>query len=366
MKKKFLVFSLVLLFLLGTVNQAMAKTKEPRLETVKEKIAWLQKNGYVIGDEEGKLNLNDPINRAEITKLIIHALDLESEAEKMKQEDPAFSDIEKDYWANGYINLATKGQEKKGLPPFIHGYEDKTFKPKENTRYSELSKILVALGKEDLNRDLIDQANKNWPKQWMDWAAAQGYYADIYVPEASNYISRDKALAMFYNFLYVEKGGNSDAKKTKVEIAFIGADGISETQVYEGKVGQSFKEAGIDLSSIKSKPGYRTKWSPMEPHDDTLIKDGRNYYEVEYLKDDRKEVEVEIIFTSEDGKSETEVYKAKVGQTFKEVGIDLSNATAAPGYEAVWSPEKPKEDTIIKESGNIYEVKFVRLEGING
>jgi len=131
--KKLLVALLVLTFLLSTLNVGFAADEELPSEVVRA-----QALGILKGDEQGNLNLDKPITRAEALALIMRISGLESSANLMTGQTQ-FPDVNADaglQWATGYINLGV-GQE------IINGYPDGTFKGRNEVTYAEMAKMLL-------------------------------------------------------------------------------------------------------------------------------------------------------------------------------------------------------------------------------
>ena len=87
-------------------------------------------NGY----EDGTFRPEGTVTRAELAKMIIHAMDKADVAEILKGET-RFSDISTDAWYTGVVNVAVNNG-------FINGYPDGTFKPANNLTRAEVSRIL--------------------------------------------------------------------------------------------------------------------------------------------------------------------------------------------------------------------------------
>ena len=69
-----------------------------------EAIKSMQNAGIVIGDENGDLQLDSPVTRAEFSKLIYEVLESENSS-ILNFDDTSleFSDINSDFWAYNYI-----------------------------------------------------------------------------------------------------------------------------------------------------------------------------------------------------------------------------------------------------------------------
>ena len=222
MNKKFLSLVLALVMVLGTFSSVFAapaekkETKEapkaaetvvPKLTGKKAKIDWLKDRGYISGrkvNEDPKNNdlaLDKTIQRAEVSKLLVFATGNENKVDALKGIT-IYKDVELNYWANGYINVGSTEPSKANNLPFLLGYPGNVFKPVNNVTYAELAKMLVTLTKTDLTKAMHDQANANWPAQWMAWAADLGIFDDVTVADANKAVNREDAFTMIFNAMY--------------------------------------------------------------------------------------------------------------------------------------------------------------------
>ncbi len=105
-----------------------------------EQLSVLYDYGIFRGDENGDLNLDKNITRAEFCKVILTAVGY-SDGELNKIIDAEdFSDVAGDYWAYLYIKSARRLS-------FIDGYEDGNFLPENDITLNEVIKIVInALG----------------------------------------------------------------------------------------------------------------------------------------------------------------------------------------------------------------------------
>lgn len=222
MNKKFLSLVLALVMVLGTFSSVFAapaekkETKEapkaaetvvPKLTGKKAKIDWLKDRGYISGrkvNEDPKNNdlaLDKTIQRAEVSKLLVFTTGNENKVDALKGIT-IYKDVELNYWANGYINVGSTEPSKANNLPFLLGYPGNVFKPVNNVTYAELAKMLVTLTKTDLTKAMHDQANANWPAQWMAWAADLGIFDDVTVADANKAVNREDAFTMIFNAMY--------------------------------------------------------------------------------------------------------------------------------------------------------------------
>lgn len=97
-----------------------------------EPVLNLSARGVVKGYDDGTYRPNASITRGQASKILANVLGLDT----VNVKDPGFKDVSK---ANGYYGaiaaLAQAG--------YIKGYDDKTFRPNDNLRRSQMAKILT-------------------------------------------------------------------------------------------------------------------------------------------------------------------------------------------------------------------------------
>ncbi|GLI20066.1 hypothetical protein TSYNTROPHJE_18790 [Tepidanaerobacter syntrophicus] len=138
--KKLLVTLLVFAFVLSTFTVGFAATSSGSVndENLPKEVVRAMALGYLKGDDQGNLNLDKPITRAEALAIVIRISGLETSADLMKGQTK-FADVNADpslQWATGYINLGV-GQ---GI---INGYPDGTFRGNANVTYAEMAKMII-------------------------------------------------------------------------------------------------------------------------------------------------------------------------------------------------------------------------------
>lgn len=120
----------------------------------------------ISGYDDGTFKPDDLVTRAQITKMIVDALNERTMAEASKAKSQ-FTDVN-DHWAQGYINQGVADQ-------FIAGYGDGTFGPDDNVTYVQAQKMLVSA----LGYETYAQGNGGWPNGYKAWASSQGITAGI-------------------------------------------------------------------------------------------------------------------------------------------------------------------------------------------
>lgn len=178
---------MVLILILAISSLAAATNVEQQTEAAKRLVAM----GILTGYEDGSLKLENNITRAEFATLAVRLLNRDGEVANYKK-DTIFSDVKKESWASGYINIAVE----EGL---ITGYEDETFRPQQSITYAEILAILVrALGYDDK----ID-TNEPWPTNYTKKATELGIDADMTI-SANEKATRGDVVLFVDNSLVVE------------------------------------------------------------------------------------------------------------------------------------------------------------------
>lgn len=140
-------------------------------EMMKKAIEVMASKGIIGGKGEGKFDPDAPISRSEFTKLIVRTLYIYD-----KDAEANFKDIKKGTW--DYLYIASSKQEK-----LIDGYEDITFRGKNNIQKQEIIKICAAVLNEmkgyyfpkDEQKYLSYSDNiPNWVKKYVALATREG------------------------------------------------------------------------------------------------------------------------------------------------------------------------------------------------
>ena len=202
MLKRF-VNVLVIVMFLSIFNISVFASKDNGLE----KVNFLKEKGIIDGYPDGSLGLEKNLKRSEITKILVYSLGDKNKAIELQGKEMPFSDVGKDYWANGVISYAKNNMN------LISGYPDGTFKGENNITNAELLKILVC-HKKNLNTTAIN--NAKWPYDWIKWAEEENICGKNINPNA--YANRKDAFQFLYNAIYSNSENNkSKNKKLKNE-----------------------------------------------------------------------------------------------------------------------------------------------------
>jgi uncharacterized protein YuzE len=134
--KKILALVLALTLVLGTFSFAAAAPKDVAGTDCEEAVARLGALGIIVGYPDGTFRPDQPVTRAEFSKIIVAALGI-GEAAQYAAGVTRFPDVAADHWASGYINVAVD-------VGVIVGYPDGTFLPENQVTYAEAIKMIVA------------------------------------------------------------------------------------------------------------------------------------------------------------------------------------------------------------------------------
>lgn len=97
----------------------------------KAAVEYVQSNNIVKGYEDKTFKPNNPINRAEFTKILILA---KTGSEPAAPQEPCFPDVENGVWFERYVCYAKSSN-------ILGGYPDGSFRPTSNINFAEASKI---------------------------------------------------------------------------------------------------------------------------------------------------------------------------------------------------------------------------------
>ncbi|MDU2503698.1 MAG: S-layer homology domain-containing protein [Peptoniphilus harei] len=200
MLKRF-VNLLVIVMFLSIFNISVFASKDNGLE----KVNFLKEKGIIDGYPDGSLGLEKNLKRSEITKILVYSLADKNKAIELQGKEIPFSDVGKDYWANGVISYAKNNMN------LISGYPDGTFKGEKNITNAELLKILVC-HKKNLNKTAIN--NAKWPYDWIKWAEEENICGKNINP--NSFALRKDAFQYLYNTIYSNSENyKSESKKSK-------------------------------------------------------------------------------------------------------------------------------------------------------
>jgi hypothetical protein len=136
--------------------------------------------------EDNTFRPDNLITRAEVTKVVVAALNQTAAAENMKGSTN-FSDVAADFWGSGYINAGVQNG-------FINGRDDGTFDPQANVSYAEIVKMLVATMGYEQYADYMG----GYPNGYIAIANSEGVTAGVNA-KADDKVTRAQVAQLVYN-----------------------------------------------------------------------------------------------------------------------------------------------------------------------
>lgn len=179
-----------------------------------DKVGVLQGKNIVVGRDEGDLQLDSTLTRAEFMKLLVHASGMESVLEKQQYDRNSFKDVPASHWAFKYIEF----MKSLGV---ASGYPDGGFKPDDSISYEEVISFVVRIDRDF--KDIKKTQGKNWATPYIDYAKREGLLEGITVTEFTKKSIRRDIFDFVYNALPMLETRNVlrdklvDAKKKSEE-----------------------------------------------------------------------------------------------------------------------------------------------------
>lgn len=200
MKRKNITMSIILaVTMLLTMMSGLVASARSDMDTV---IFDLQSLGIMVGDENGNMELEQPVTRAEFTAIVIRLMGME-DVTALSVADGKFSDVPESYWAAGHINLLS------GLR-VIEGTSATTFEPEANITVEAACKILV----NTLGYSTPANAKGGFPTGYMMQASEIGLLKNIGQTQIP--LTRGEIARLVYNALDIDmmvlSASGSDAR----------------------------------------------------------------------------------------------------------------------------------------------------------
>lgn len=194
-------------------------------------------NGY----EDGTFLPDNLITRAEVTKVVVAALNMTESAEGMSGSTQ-FTDMdESSAWANGYVNAGVQ-------VGFINGMGDGTFAPKANVTYAQIVKMLVS----SLNYNEYAEFMGGYPNGYLSIANSEGITDGVRLG-ADETVTRAQVAQLVYNFLNTPL-----VERTKMEYNSSGQI-VPVLEQMNGKDGNDYKTILTENFDAYFVEGYVTK-----------------------------------------------------------------------------------------------------------
>ncbi|NMA84693.1 MAG: S-layer homology domain-containing protein [Epulopiscium sp.] len=143
--------------------------------------------GLLQGYPDGTLGLDRPINRVEMTVLLIRLLGYESNI-VIGAENHQFKDINGNYWGQPWIQKAAALALMKGFP-------DQTFRPEQSITYAEAVALMVRLMKKE------DNLVGDWPMNYMNRGREIGILPPGLNKEPNQHLTRGEVSEIIWNTL---------------------------------------------------------------------------------------------------------------------------------------------------------------------
>lgn len=179
--------------------------------------------GIMIGDENGNLNLDENVTRAEFTTIVLRMLGL---ADSGSNAVTSFADVPATHWASGAINLAAQLK-------IVNGYGDGNFGPEDTVTYEQATKMIVAA----LGYTPMAESNGGYPGGYQVVASQKGLFSGVTGISMVAPAVRGDIATMVVNALTVplmeQTGYGTETKFETVSTHLLDKLGITK---YEGKV----------------------------------------------------------------------------------------------------------------------------------
>ncbi|MBQ4516191.1 MAG: S-layer homology domain-containing protein [Clostridia bacterium] len=203
------IFSLLLAFCISLSLLVYVEAEEIVAVSTESASELLFDMGLLKGDENGNLNGDSEITRAEFLMMLSRIM-----PEYAGVKEIAFTDVSADHWAADCIGFFTS----KGI---IDGYGEDIFAPDEKVKLEQAVKIaLVSLG--------LSNESLEYPEGFLIAGAKYGLLGGVNtVPSAE--LKRDEASTLIFNMLCAQKSdGNRLINSLDKKIYFISKDGADD------------------------------------------------------------------------------------------------------------------------------------------
>jgi len=216
--------------------------------------------GIINGDENGNLNLEKNVTRAEFVKMALSA-SVYKDSVNENSNLSVFSDVSSKHWAAGYIKQAVDLS-------WLTGYLDGTFKPNNNITLEEAATVILKMMGYQ-NSDLIGA----FPYAQIHKFEALGLNKNMNV-EKGQLLTRKDCVTIFYNLI------NSKTKNNTFYGASIGVifDELGNVN-YNALLNKEISQAVVYKTSIESaipftltnisvyRDGLKTEINKIEKYD---------------------------------------------------------------------------------------------------
>lgn len=294
--------------------------------------------GIINGFEDGTFKPDDPVTRAQFTKIICYALNVGS-IQYSESDRAKFPDVDPDHWAIDNITTARNS----GI---INGYDDGTFKPEEYVLYEQAVKMTVcALGYTEERAIRESGTQSAYPYGYLNLATKAKLLNKITGAKIGEPLTRGRVARLIDNMLNAETF-DSETGKTGSTLK----ETTSSRMSVEGRI------VAIYGSSIYYNETSKCNKKQIELE---LSNGDREFYGIEGLGNininDYLGKSVVIYYEEEAGVDYYEAYKiAEQSKRNAEYKINIDDIEDITGTSVeYWSEEEQDTEKISIDSGNL-------------
>lgn len=151
--------------------------------------------GVVSGTGNGQFSPDGHLTRAQLCKMAVEILGMGEQAQAQEYRT-IFTDMGKNHWARGYVNLAaiTEVPEGSGTRLML-GLGNGTFGPDREVTYQEAATLALRI------LGYGEEANRAWPYSAIETATQLGLDRDLGLERPSAPITRGQTALLFYHLL---------------------------------------------------------------------------------------------------------------------------------------------------------------------
>ena len=256
--------------------------------------------GVISGYEDGTFKPDDKITRAEVSTMIVAAINRTADA-KGQMGNTKFADMnnEAKKWASGYVNVAVSED-------IIAGFEDGTFRPDEQVTYVQVVKMLVCAAGYGQYASYLG----GWPNGYLSVASDKGITVGVSAGQ-DEAVTRAQVAQLIYNTL---------------DVPMVASSGFSISET-----------TGAVVPSLKIMDGKGTGSDKRDYQ--TLLTQKHNAYKVEGMvketnrtnssKYDANEVSFEIQYTENYDDSDIVIPKNSKSSDYRSVDVYVGDTAAA-------------------------------------
>lgn len=178
--------------------------KDVEDETLSLAVDTLAALGVVSGTGDGQFSPEGHLSRAQLCKMAVELLGMREQAEAQAYRT-IFTDMGKNHWARGYVNVAatTEVPEGSGVRLML-GLGNGKFGPDQTVTYQEAATLALRI------LGYGAEANRAWPYSAVETAAQLGLDQGLGVEKGSAPITRGQTALLFYHMLSTPAKGETD------------------------------------------------------------------------------------------------------------------------------------------------------------